>query len=197
MGINWTLGIGDPTAMGWVTVAAYFGAGLLCAGAAAKAKPYSANAKSNSLSDRRFWLSAFCILIILGVNKQIDLQSLFTDLARAAAKAQDWYGERRRYQVGFIGVLGLAGVLIFSSLSWRLRRSPAPVKLALLGIAFICLFVLVRAASFHHIDYWLGTHVASMRWNWIIELSGIATVAIAAARYKPRINPKRTVALRS
>ena len=56
------------------------------------------------------------LVCALGVNKQLDLQTLFTQLARDLAMAQGWYEERRRYQVAFIIAIGLLGGQILDEL---------------------------------------------------------------------------------
>src|SRR4051812_24787616 len=44
------------------------------------------------------------------------------------------------------------------------------------ALGFLVTFVLVRAASFHHIDALLG--YGRVRLNWVLELSGIILVAM-------------------
>jgi hypothetical protein len=41
--------------------------------------------------------------------------------------------------------------------------------------------VVVRAASFHHVDPWLNQNILRRRWNLVIELTGIATITAGAA----------------
>ncbi len=53
---------------------------------------------------------------------------------------------------------------------------------AIAGILFILGFVLIRAASFHNVDAFLAARLGGMKWNWILELGGIAVVAAAAVR---------------
>lgn len=186
MDINWTPGMGDPTVGGWFIAAAYFGAGILCARAAMRVEHLSASAERKFPHDRHFWMSAFCIFTILGVNKQLDLQSLLTEVGRAAAKAQNWYEERQRYRAAFVAVMTVMGTLVLSSLFWQLRRSSSAVKLALLGLTVTFMFIVVRAASFHHLDSWPGRRVLGTTWNRVFELAGIVIVATAATRYNRR-----------
>jgi len=159
---------------------------MLCAGAAMRTERRSADAEGKSSAERRFWISAFCIFMLLGLNKQLDLQSLLTELGRAAAKAQNWYEERQRYRSAFVAVMALAGALVLSSSLWLLRRSPPPVKFALLGLTVTFAFVLARAATFHHLDSWTGPRVLGPAWNRVFELAGIVIVAMAATRYNRR-----------
>jgi hypothetical protein len=47
---------------------------------------------------------------------------------------------------------------------------------------FILGFVVIRAASFHHVDAFLVARLGGVKWNWILELGGITFVALAALR---------------
>ena len=177
MSDHWTVGIGDPTPFGWVTVFAYVATAGLCAAASRKSPCQLSSTKH---SDRGFWLGVTVVFAFLALNKQLDLQSLLTEVGRNAAKAEGLYGNRRLYQATFVIFLGFAGFAILLRFLWQLRNRPAAVKVALLGLTFTVVFVLVRAASFHHVDVWLGSDVFSVKWNWLIEFTGIGTVAAAA-----------------
>ena len=179
---RWQPAIGDPTLMGWVTVVAYGAAALLAFKSASALRRDSARSSSEGgLS--RFWAMLALFLLLLGINKQLDLQTLFTQLARDLALAQGWYEERRRYQLTFIGAVVVAGVLGTIGLAFALRRIAARIWLALVGIGFLVSFVLVRAASFHHVDLLL--RAGPVRLNWVFELTGIGLIALAAARARP------------
>jgi hypothetical protein len=52
--------------------------------------------------------------------------------------------------------------------------------LALIGATLVLGFVLIRAASFHHMDRFIGTRILGLRWNWILEMSGIGLVLLAS-----------------
>ena len=171
-------GIGDPTAMGWVTAAAYFGVALLCGGCA----------KSESLGGRQvFWLSVAAMMALLGINKQLDLQSWFTQMGRDLALAQGWYVHRQAVQAGFIVALTL-GLITF--LLWVQRATRAlggEIRWACLGLVLVALFVLVRAASFHHVDNLLHLELGGLRINWIMELGGIGCIGAAAVARLRRV----------
>jgi hypothetical protein len=40
--------------------------------------------------------------------------------------------------------------------------------------------MLIRAASFHHVDRLIGRTVLGFRWNWILEMGGIGLVLLAS-----------------
>lgn len=171
--------------MGWFTVAAYVAAAGLSAAAAGR----TGDRASLVDRERRFWLALSMILLILGINKQLDLQSLVTEVGSAAARAEGWYGQRRQYQLVFVGIAGVASVVVMSLLFWWMRNGAPPVKLAILGLALTSTFVIVRAASFHHVDLWLNQNISGRRWKWVVELTGIATMAAGAVWCK--LHPDR------
>lgn len=190
---RWQLGIGDPTFMGWVTVFAYWMAALVCWRAARKARQaQETNAFSNR--SRIFWLLSALFLVLLGINKQLDLQTWFTLFAKHLAQEQGWYEQRRWFQAIFIALVAVVGTGLMCFMAWLVKGSRDRAKLALIGGVFLGVFVLIRASSFHHVDQMLGFRLAGLKMNWIFELSGIACVALAAAtgpangpaRHRPR-----------
>ena len=50
-------------------------------------------------------------------------------------------------------------------------------------------FVVIRAASFHHVDAFLASRLGGLRWNWILELGGILIVAVGAFGLGPSEGP--------
>ncbi|WP_309610239.1 hypothetical protein [Sphingomonas sp.] len=138
-------------------------------------------AARRSRPDRRFWSAVALLLVALGINKQLDLQSLLTTVARNLAHAQHWYDQRRTYQTLFIALLvGLC--LITVLFLWRrTRRSSGPVRAALVGIVVLLGFIAVRAASFDHVDALLMDRIGGWRLNWLLELGGIALIGLPAA----------------
>jgi hypothetical protein len=53
-------------------------------------------------------------------------------------------------------------------------------RFALGGLVFLMAFILIRAASFHHIDAMLKADLAGVRMNWVLEIGGISMVAYGA-----------------
>ena len=179
---RWHPGIGDPTPLGWVTVVAYLLAAAAAFRTSARVRAPHAQAPERTLA--RFWLSVGFVMVALGVNKQLDLQTYFTESMRDLALSQGWYGDRRRYQIAFIAALALGGVLAFALLASALRPVIAEVLGGAIGLVLITTFVLVRAASFHYVDRLLGA--GRLRLNWVLELSGIAVILLSALRADSR-----------
>lgn len=183
---RWHPGIGDPTPLGWATVFAYFAAALAALRAAsfvrasARAPGLEETRPVEALTIARFWTCVALCMVLLGFNKQLDLQTWFTEVMRDLALTQGWYEQRQRYQVAFIAALAVSGVIALGALAFALRRVIGQVLGGTIGLVFISTFVLVRAVSFHHVDRMLGT--GRIRLNWVLELSGIAIIFVSAMR---------------
>jgi hypothetical protein len=128
----------------------------------------------------RFWGLVAVTMLALGLNKQLDLQTWFTEVLRDLARAQGWWEARRPFQVAFIALIGLCGTGVTVVLALAMRQVLHRVVGALFGLGALVTFVIVRAASFHHVDVLLGR--GRVRLNWVLELGGIALIAISALR---------------
>jgi hypothetical protein len=178
---GWEPGIGDPTLYGWATVAAYAVAALCCWRASAR----------GPARERRFWLVLAAVMAFLAINKQLDLQTLFTDIGRFQARAHGWYAQRHEYQLAFIVVAALLALVVILTLLRRARRASGPVRGAIVGLGLLLLFVIVRASSFHKVDWFINLRLAGLRANHLMELGGIALVTIFALMAAKRRGGRR------
>lgn len=184
---HWHAGIGDPTFMGWMTVVGYFTAALLCwlAGRSdQRAHPQSGYSRQAGL-----WFGLACMLTLLGINKQLDLQTAFTLAVKSIAQAQGWYEERQFFQVLFIGALAILGIVMIVMLRLLIGNNLRQTMLALAGTVFLTCFVLIRGASFHHVDQMIGLEIGGLRLNWVLELGGILCIGVEAWRNWKRKRP--------
>ena len=187
MKIEWRPGIGYPTIIGWITVAAYLLASVISFHAANRAQLSGVRWRIDS----HFWFMMGLLLLVLGINKQLDLQSILTELARAAAKSGGWYEQRRDYQRLFIAtivgttMLGAAILMVWSRRLWRSQQ------VALLGTCFLLAFIVIRAASFHDVDLLLSQSVLGARWNSIFELLGIGLISSSGLSYISTVRGKQ------
>ena len=176
---GWPPGIGDPTVLGWATVAGYVVAAWLCYRASIGTSSDACRAWSIAWRERILWRILVGILLALGINKQLDLQSAMTELLRIVARGQGWY-DSARIPGGFHGTARhrrpdrMGGLVAFS---WKMSRS---VKIAGLGLSLLGAFVLMRAASIHHVDALIRHSVSSLTLDWIMELGGIGVIAFGA-----------------
>jgi hypothetical protein len=192
---RWHPGIGDPSVIGWVTVVAYFLAAWLAfralrehsRGPHVAPQTYGASeppALREARALTRFWALVLVAMLLLGVNKQLDLQTWFTEVGRDLARRQQWYEARRPVQMAFIAGIALLGSAGTITLAVMMRHVLSRVVGALVGLGALVTFVIVRAASFHHVDALLGH--GRVRLNWVLELGGITLIAISAFRQHPR-----------
>ena len=185
---NWRPGIGDPTIGGWLTVILYFLTMVSCW----RTADIIRLTERTISSEKYTWRAVSILFLALGINKQLDLQTALTVLGRVLAFDQGWYEERQTVQVWFI--VGVAITCITTAiilLIWA-RKSPAPTWLALLGTAAVLAFVLIRAASFHHIDRLIGQRILALTWNWILEMGGISLVLVASEWRRFNLNTRVT-----
>lgn len=180
---RWHPGIGDPTPLGWLTVAAY----LVAAFHSWRACRATADCEEPSLRLRCFWGLLAASMLALGVNKQLDLQGLLTQVGRDVAMRDGWYRNRGIVQQAFI--LGLVGcALACGALAlWILREHLREIWIALAGAVFTATFVVVRASSFHKVDWLLGNELAGLKVHRLLELGGVALVAFAAWDWRRRV----------
>jgi len=96
------------------------------------------------------------------------------------AHTEGWYNQRQVVQLAFIILVAIICVVAaLVLLSWA-RNAPAPTWIAVIGTTFVLGFVLMRAASFHHMDRFLGERILGFRWNWILEMGGISLVLVGS-----------------
>ena len=175
---RWSPGIGDPTLLGWLTVAAYLVGAAVCWRAAAAS--IGTRWPSYTRGEPLFWLVCAVFLLCLGINKQLDLQTWFTIVGKSIAKDTGWYEQRRIVQACFIALIGVAGVVVAAVGLWWTRQLSRASRLAFAGTVFLGAFIVIRAASFHHVDQMLGFRLAGLRLNVLLEFGGTLCVALAA-----------------
>lgn len=178
---RWHPRIGDPTVVGWATVAAYLLGAWTCWRTYGLEVEESRPLDSNQATRRPwFWAILALLLVVLGINKQMDFQSLLTQVGRDLAQNQGWYSQRRLYQTRFIKAIALGGAASLILLCWFCRHDWRRRFLALVGMIGLVGFILIRASSFHHVDQLLGMRLSILKVNWIIEIGSIGCVTLAA-----------------
>ena len=175
---GWQPGIGDPSVMGWVTVGAYFLTALIALRLVLNSSRWFP--ADTYLAQRRFWLVVSLLMLALGINKQLDLQSLVTAMGRYYAVRDGWLEYKRYVQVGVIISILTLSLLCLSYFFLKMRSLFKTNWLAIVGLICLMAFIVIRATSFHHMDILINTYIASVKVNWLLELSGVAAVALSA-----------------
>ncbi len=198
---GWRPGIGDPTFLGWFTVFGYFVGTFVCwknfRAQLDRLKLLGSHGLKSTASDRDGglaeglgWLAISALMGLLGINKQLDLQTGLAELGRELALSQGWYAERRLVQALFIASLAIVGLLVGVRLVRWARRGSSALRFAVGGACTLLFFIVIRAASFHHLDVVLGSVLAGTYLHRILELVGVAIVVVAAWKAPRRIRPK-------
>ena len=124
---HWYWGLGDPDAGAVFVTALYLLTSILCLLVARRlGRTVLPTEVSKARSEATFWLVLAGILLLLGINKQADLQSLLTLYGRELVKQAGLYEIHRTLQVVFI-----AGVAVFACLAacislWLVRHDHPP-----------------------------------------------------------------------
>jgi len=172
---DWHLSAGDPTWLGWGTTCLYAVAffATMVAGRAAAAR------------ERVVWWLLAALLAALGINKELDFQTLVFDLGRRLSRIEGWYEERRAVQAAFSLALAL-GMLGAAWVGRRdLRAFARHNRTVIAGLSLLCMFVLFRAASADHLWRLGHDEYDDKSWSWVLEVSGLALVlhgALASLR---------------
>lgn len=180
---GWQLGLHDQTFTGWLTVALYLLATVLCLRCA-----MIPDRIGPTFHQRRYqifwWVLTLCTLL-LGVNKQLDLHHGLTTYLRGVARHDGWYAQRKVYQYWFIVAFGgiIAGFLVtMTLLMWGMIKR---TMVAMTGLCAVMAYVVLRAASFHHVDNpvdgVLAGYVGPVRIEALVEMAGVCLIAIGAA----------------
>jgi hypothetical protein len=172
---RWQPAIGDPSFLGWFTAAAYLACAILAL----------FSARAHRTRERRsfiFWSLVSGWMLLLAINKQLDLQTLVTEIGRRIAWHQGWMAQRRVVQFWFIVGFGLLSLTGFAWFVYALRDLCKRFRLAFIGLFFLLSFILLRAAGFHHFDEDLHFRFLNLKINGVLELSGIFIISAAAIR---------------
>lgn len=172
---HWVPSIGDPTLIGWLTVAVYFIVALIFLKATVISK--------NDNPIKVLWGFLTLSLIFLGINKQLDLQTLFTLIGKSLAIEQGWYQYRKITQITFIVLVGLIGTTGLILLFKKYKSTSFEIKIILIGCMVLFSFILIRASSFHHMDVFINMKIIGARMNAILELGGLSIIAAGVLKY--------------
>jgi hypothetical protein len=206
--LAWAPAIGDPTILGWTITLAYAAGTWLALRAAAinlharEARAWrgtagetrAPGARTTDARQReylvRFWCFAAFVLALLCINKQLDVQTLFTESAREIAKSGGWYRERKSLQFALLGVAFAAAVVCALWMLWMLRFSLRRVWVAVCGLVVLAAYIAMRGTSHHAVDAFMRLGPFPLRDS--MELVGIAMIAWPAWRTINRVEARRS-----
>jgi hypothetical protein len=175
---GWQPVIGDPSVMGWITVGAYFLISLITLRLALNSRRWFPS--DSCRLQQRFWLVVCLLMLALGVNKQLDLQSLIIAMGRYHAVRDGWLQYKRYVQVGVIISILTVAALSLLFFIYQISDLLKTNWLAIAGLTCLLVFIVSRATSFHHMDIFISTYILGVRVNWLMELGGLAAIGLSA-----------------
>jgi hypothetical protein len=170
------LALGDPTLGGWIVTLSYFVAAWLSLSVARRIP----QVLRESRRERWVWFAIASFCLLMGINKQADLQTLLTSLGKTVAASGGWYEHRRLVQAAFVLVfagVGLVTAILAVTVAFRTSR---PALAAVLGVGLLLGFAALRAAEFHHIDEAIEEPPLLARYGFLLEGVGILIILAAA-----------------
>lgn len=171
VGGEWHPGINDPTVAGWVIAAEYALSAAVCGVNAARAV---------QAPSRRFWIALSSVMLLLGINKQLDFQTFVWLEGRKLARFQGWYEDRIWAQGALTIAIALSGIVFLYLLLRLSRYERIEARVTMLGMVLLCVFVLVRSISYHPVDIFFGTVYGGWKLHRILEMAGVCTVLVSA-----------------
>jgi hypothetical protein len=120
-------------------------------------------------------------MLVLGLNKQLDFQTLLIELGREIANRDGWYAQRRVIQAvfvfGCVVVISATAAYICYFVKNRLRQC----GLACAGLLLLLAFIVIRAANIHHADGGFFEYSLFGKWtSTALEPVGTLLVALGA-----------------
>ena len=178
--IAWKPGLHDPMLGAWLVTLGYLTAALMCL------RAWRMRSRDSQPS-ARLWPIVMLILLGLGINKQLDFQSLMIEIGRDLAREQGWYEQRRMIlSVSLLGAAGGVTVLSMAALKRFLWSGWEPC-VALIGTGLLVVMLFLQEISYGYLSTvlnwnllpgWngsLGVHVGE-----ILELGFLGVIGWAA-----------------
>jgi len=156
VGNYWEFQANDDTRGGWLAVLLYLILAILCWREVAKFRRSSGADNSGRALSRHFWVALSLFVTALGVNKQLDFQTLMLQLGREAATSEGIIEYKQWINWAFLAIVGSAGVIAAGYMWTLFRRAVFSERLVLVGTAMLGGFIFFRTASINHVDLIVG-----------------------------------------
>ena len=181
----WSPKIGDPFLLAWIIAISYILVAFLTVLVARRAGDFYTEAGKA----RVFWLGLTVLLVFLGLNKQLDLQTFLRAVVKCLSILEGWYAQRREFQLDFViaiaVVFGVFLVFIITFFREIIRKD----RFGVAGIVFLLGFILIHASYFNYLNLSVVIAFYEAGLNWTLELTGIVLIGLQALiRLKPRHN---------
>lgn len=176
---EWHAGVGDPTIWGWSITTGYATSAILCGYLAAADQPLGDGHRTVGKS-HAFWMVLCAVLFLLGINKQLDVQTLLWLKTRVYLRETGTYNLRLPIQIALISAVLLCGsALLLALIRLGARRTWGRLVVTS-GVLFLVCFVSVRTISAAPVDKQLAIRLGLWSVNEILEGGGVCLVLIGS-----------------
>jgi hypothetical protein len=179
MNENWVLGVNDNDCVGWGITVAYLVVAALCL---MRGSRRGVGQQDSGGRERLLWWCVGTAVLLLGFNKQLDLQTPFFDFGRTLAETEGWYRYRRTVQTGFVVATAVIALGVLIAAGAEMKRTWRQHVLLYAGVAVLAGFVVLRAATFNHVREAVKWSPPIHGASYIMEVAGIACIGLSAFR---------------
>jgi len=172
---EWLNHLGDPGPVGWTITGGYLITVLLLLIASWRLARQATHPKLEA--SVWYFMAGLCVL--LGLNKQLDLQHLARLLAKDLLRATDLYPNHRTIQIVAMALITCGCVACGVAIYRLVDLLSSPLRWVCLAFIPLVGYVAMRSLSFTHFDELLGAWILNMQLYWAMELAGIAIVMLA------------------
>lgn len=169
---RWKFGIGDPTFEGWAISLLYLLTAIL------SFRKYKSHHRQNR-PDYQLWGIISFLLFFLSLNKQLDLQTIVSDVGRWIAINLEMMEQRHIFKRVFILSIFILGLIISVLLRKNIYNFIRSEKVTFLGMLTLLTFIFLRATSFHIFSDSFNGILLNLHFFQIMEISAIAIIAIS------------------
>ena len=168
----WRFRANDPGTLSWIAVCAYLSTAALCWRAA-----------KNDLQSREMWARFAIVLAVLGLNKQLDLQTLFINSVRSLTHDPGWYTDRSPVKRLCIHVLTSVSFWGTGWMFWQKRNQWRAVGFVCAGSAMLIAYISLRASPLPHAGQLpVRSTSGAQLGQSILELTGLLFIALGASK---------------
>lgn len=132
--------------------------------------------------ERSMWGVASVIVLLLALNKQLDLQHYMNKVGYCTFYRSGMMSEKDAAQSDFGALVLLLAAIGTAALIWIFRRHLAANLPLIAGLALIALYLAMQVSRFEHLAGGLLQRLAQLRVHRIIEAAGLLTLLYASLR---------------
>ena len=132
--------------------------------------------------ERLLWVACTVILVLLTLNKQLDLQQTIIWVGRCVAKHEGWFDQRLTFQREFGMVILAAVVLAILAFGWICRSVLSANWPLLLGMAMLTLFIVLQITRFEQLAGGMAQTIVALHLHRILEGAALCVLIWSAWR---------------